>query len=82
MLTPEIILQEAKNLSDYMIAIRRDIHAHPELGRDEYRTQALVIRELEAMGIEARPIAEIMGVLCTTLFFLHLNKTVIKPLEQ
>ena len=27
-------------------------------------------------------IAEIMGVLCTTLFFLHLNKTIIKPLEQ
>ena len=65
MLTPEIILQEAKNLSDYMIAIRRDIHAHPELGRDEYRTQALVIRELEAMGIEARPIADtgVLGLL-------------------
>ena len=30
----------------------------------------------------AFPIAEIMGVLCTTLFFLHLNKTIIKPLEQ
>ena len=65
MLTPELILQEAKNLSDYMIAIRRDIHAHPELGREEYRTQALVIRELEAMGIEARPIADtgVLGLL-------------------
>jgi len=30
----------------------------------------------------AFPIAEVMGVLCTTLFFLHLNKTIIKPLEQ
>ena len=30
----------------------------------------------------AFPIAEIMGVLCTSLFFLHLNKTIIKPLEQ
>lgn len=30
----------------------------------------------------AFPIAEIMGVLCTALFFLHLNKTIIKPLEQ
>ncbi|MBR5536625.1 MAG: MATE family efflux transporter [Clostridia bacterium] len=28
------------------------------------------------------PIAEIMGVACTAIFFLHLNKTVIKPLEQ
>ncbi|MBR4991665.1 MAG: amidohydrolase [Clostridia bacterium] len=65
MLTPELILQEAKNLSDYMIEIRRDIHAHPELGREEYRTQALVIRELEAMGIEAQPIADtgVLGLL-------------------
>ena len=30
----------------------------------------------------AFPIAEIMGVLCTVVFFLHLNKTIIKPLEQ
>ncbi|MBR4991685.1 MAG: MATE family efflux transporter [Clostridia bacterium] len=29
----------------------------------------------------AFPIAEIMGVFCTVLFFLHLNKTIIKPLE-
>lgn len=30
----------------------------------------------------AFPIAEIMGVICTVTFFLHLNKTIIKPLEQ
>ena len=30
----------------------------------------------------AFPIAEIMGVACTVIFFLHLNKTIIKPLEQ
>jgi Na+-driven multidrug efflux pump len=30
----------------------------------------------------AFPIAEIMGVICTVGFFLHLNKTIIKPLEQ
>ena len=29
----------------------------------------------------AFPIAEIMGVICTVSFFLHLNKTIIKPLE-
>ena len=65
MLSAETILQEAKNLSEYMIALRRDIHAHPELGRQEYRTQALVIKELEAMGIEATPIADtgVLGVL-------------------
>jgi len=30
----------------------------------------------------AFPIAEIMGATVTALFFLHLNKTIIKPLEQ
>ena len=30
----------------------------------------------------AFPIAEIMGVICTVAFFLHLNKTIIKPLEK
>lgn len=58
MLTSEKILEEAKALSDYMTAIRRDIHAHPELGRHESRTQALILRELEEMGIEARKCAD------------------------
>ncbi len=35
-----------------LVAIRRDIHAHPELGMEEERTAALVARELKAMGIE------------------------------
>lgn len=57
MLTSQQILQEAKDLSGYMTGLRRDIHAHPELGRQETRTQALILRELAAMGIEARPCA-------------------------
>ncbi|MSP04827.1 MAG: amidohydrolase [Acetobacteraceae bacterium] len=32
--------------------IRRDIHAHPELGLEEYRTADLVARKLEEWGIE------------------------------
>ena len=31
MLSAETILQEAKNLSEYMIALRRDIHAQDEI---------------------------------------------------
>jgi hippurate hydrolase len=35
-----------------LVAIRRDIHAHPELGREERRTSALVAQKLRDWGIE------------------------------
>ena len=35
-----------------LTAIRRDIHAHPELGMQEVRTSALIRRELEKMGMD------------------------------
>jgi amidohydrolase len=39
-------------------AIRREIHRHPELGFEETNTQAIVERELEAIGVEHRRIAK------------------------
>jgi metal-dependent amidase/aminoacylase/carboxypeptidase family protein len=36
-----------------VVAIRRDIHAHPELGREERRTSALVAQKRLEWGIEA-----------------------------
>ena len=41
----------ARNLPD-LIAIRHDIHAHPELGMEETRTAALVAEKLRGWGIE------------------------------
>ena len=35
----------------YCVAIRRQIHRHPELGFDLPQTQALVGRELEKLGL-------------------------------
>jgi metal-dependent amidase/aminoacylase/carboxypeptidase family protein len=35
-----------------LTAIRRDLHAHPELGMEEHRTAELVARTLEGWGIE------------------------------
>ena len=35
-----------------LTAIRRDIHAHPELGLEEHRTAELVAAKLESWGIE------------------------------
>ena len=37
---------------DGLVAIRQDIHAHPELGFQEQRTASLVARSLRALGYE------------------------------
>ena len=38
--------------ADDLTAIRRDLHAHPEIGFEEVRTSGLVARELESYGVE------------------------------
>ncbi|MEA2744537.1 MAG: hypothetical protein QOG25_2908 [Acetobacteraceae bacterium] len=45
-------LDRARQYQDELSAIRRDIHAHPELGLEEYRTADLVAQKLEEWGIE------------------------------
>jgi len=40
------------DLRDELVAVRRDIHAHPELGRTEIRTTKLVAERLRAAGLE------------------------------
>ena len=37
-----------------VIAWRRDIHEHPELGNNEVRTAALIAKHLESLGIEVK----------------------------
>ena len=49
-----------------LVAIRRDIHAHPELAFNETRTADIVARELESYGLEVhRGLAEtgVVGIL-------------------
>ena len=48
------IKAEAKNIADWVIEIRRDIHAHPELGLQETRTSGLVAEHMRGLGLEVK----------------------------
>lgn len=41
-----------RDVTDTVVTTRRDIHAHPELGNQEQRTPALIVRQLEDIGLE------------------------------
>ena len=46
------------DLADELVALRRDIHAHPELSRREARTTALIADKLARAGIAVRTLPE------------------------
>ncbi len=48
------LLAAAERLEAKVIAWRRDLHAHPELGNREFRTSKAVADHLRALGIEVR----------------------------
>ena len=52
--------QRTETLSEYMIRVRRDIHRHPETAWTEYRTTALVARELEKWGYQVLLAEEVL----------------------
>jgi len=43
---------EAQALFEYTQSLRRDFHAHPELGFQEVRTAGIVAKELTSLGLE------------------------------
>ena len=45
-------LQALQAQADEFIAVRRDIHKHPEMGYKEYRTSDLVAEQLSAWGYQ------------------------------
>ncbi|OZI47013.1 peptidase M20 [Bordetella genomosp. 5] len=45
-------LESIRLFHDELTALRRDLHAHPELGFEEVRTSGIVAGQLEALGIE------------------------------
>ncbi len=47
-----------------LIALRRDLHAHPELGWQERRTTQVLASRLSAAGLEPRPLPGGTGLVC------------------
>ena len=58
-------LEEIRSYHDELTAIRRDIHAHPEMGLEETRTAALVAGKLREWGIEVTEGVGVTGVVGT-----------------
>lgn len=50
--------------SDELVAVRRDLHAHPELGRQEHRTTALLVDRLTAAGLAPKVLSTGTGLVC------------------
>ena len=48
----QTIIPEIEANHESMTAWRRDIHANPELGFEEYRTSAMVAEKLKSWGLE------------------------------
>jgi amidohydrolase len=53
-----------KSYADELVALRRDIHAHPELSWQEQRTTGLVRERLLAAGLQPRVLPTGTGLIC------------------
>ena len=49
---------------DRLIAFRRDVHMHPELGYAEHRTTARIAEELTEAGLRPMPLPKGTGLIC------------------
>ncbi|MFJ9827482.1 amidohydrolase [Streptomyces sp. NPDC101160] len=54
----------SETLRAELIAFRRDLHMHPELGNQEFRTTAVLKARLEAAGLRPRVLPSGTGLVC------------------
>ena len=46
------VIEEIRENAPQLVALFRDLHAHPELGFEEHRTSAIVAEQLRAFGVD------------------------------
>ena len=56
------LLEVSPALFRDVVAVRRDLHAHPELGFEEHRTAGIVAERLRGLGYEVRTGVGLTGV--------------------
>ncbi len=61
------IARLADALGEHLVNLRRDLHAHPEIGHHEHRTTALIVDELERAGLIAKVLPVGTGAYCDIL---------------
>ncbi|MEU3420389.1 amidohydrolase [Streptomyces murinus] len=54
----------SESLHAELVAFRRDLHMHPELGNQEFRTTAAIKERLEKAGLHPRVLATGTGLVC------------------
>ena len=63
----QLISEETDRLYEQLVALRRDLHAHPEVGNEEYRTTQLVVDTLATAGLRAEVLQIGTGAVCDIL---------------
>ncbi|SCK27467.1 amidohydrolase [Streptomyces sp. WMMB 322] len=61
---PELPGRLSDELRDELVAFRRDLHMHPELGNQEFRTTAAIKARLEQAGLRPRILPMGTGLVC------------------
>ncbi|NLU72294.1 amidohydrolase [Streptomyces sp. HNM0575] len=61
---PELPGRLPDELREELVAFRRDLHMHPELGNQEFRTTAAIKTRLEQAGLRPRTLPMGTGLLC------------------
>ncbi|MFL6181884.1 MAG: M20/M25/M40 family metallo-hydrolase, partial [Actinomycetes bacterium] len=59
-----VVAELAEKLKDELVEIRRDLHAHPELSRQEVRTTRVIHERLAAAGLSPTVLPGGAGVVC------------------